>query len=501
MAREATIPTGVATILDRLAPVPLRLKLGYGLGSLVDGVGTNAVNLFLLFYLTVICGMTGAAAGIALSVGLVVDAVFDPALGAVSDGWRSRWGRRLPFLAAGVIPASLSFVAIFTVPRMLHGAALFPAVLGLSILLRLSISTFNLPYQALGAEISDGYVERSSIAAWRWGLGMTGLLICVAMGFGVFFKAPQGLMHASAYSPFAMASTVIMIVGGAVSMIAIFGLRNRAHATSSTGLSLAHFGRDLGEMFRNPSFRALFVSAVFFFAGFTLNQAVTFHANTFFWALTPNEIQLATLATFGGLILGAPLMAPIVVKLEKRTTVFIGLFGLVATQVGPAGARLLGLLPLQHGALTALLSADAFVGGVMLSTAGIAFASMMADAADEHEVLFHKRREGLYFAGWAFAAKAATGLGTLFAGVALQLIGFPADLAAHGGVHAVIPPDVIWRIGFVAGPCSAVFSLTGAALVLGYRLDAKGHARVLETLAQRRAAAPQATPMDSPLFP
>jgi GPH family glycoside/pentoside/hexuronide:cation symporter len=497
LAKDATTTRGGSVSEDRLAPIPIRLKLGYGLGSLVDGVGTNAVNLFLLFYLTVICGMSGAAAGIALSAGLIVDAVFDPALGAVSDGWRSRWGRRLPFLAAGVIPAVLSFVAIFTIPRMLHGAVLFPAVLGLSILLRLSISTFNLPYQALGAEISDSYRERSSIAAWRWGLGMTGLLLCVALGFGVFFKAPQGLMRAAAYSPFAMASTLIMIVGALVSMVAIHALRHRAHAVSATGLSLAHFGRDFGEMFRNPSFRALFTSAVFFFAGFTLNQAVGLHANTFFWKLAPNEIQLVTLATFAGLILGAPLVSPLVTRLEKRTTVFIGLFGLVATQVGPPAARLTGLLTLQHGPLALLLSTNALIGGVMLSAAAIAFASMMADAADEHEVLFHKRREGLYFAGWAFAAKAATGIGTLFAGVALQLIGFPADLAEKGGLHAVIAPDVVWRIGLVAGPCSALLSLTGVMFVLSYRLDAKGHARVLETLAGRRAA----MAADSPLSP
>ena len=51
MAKDAAVAGGAAARTDRLAPVPFRLKLGYGLGSLVDGVGTNAVNLFLLFYL------------------------------------------------------------------------------------------------------------------------------------------------------------------------------------------------------------------------------------------------------------------------------------------------------------------------------------------------------------------------------------------------------------------------------------------------------------------
>lgn len=38
-------------------------------------------------------------------------------------------------------------------------------------------------------------------------------------------------------------------------------------------------------------------------------------------------------------------------------------------------------------------------GGTVMAMAAIAFASMMADAADEHEHLFGARREGLYFAG------------------------------------------------------------------------------------------------------
>ena len=63
---------------------------------------------------------------------------------------------------------------------------------------------------------------------------------------------------------------------------------------------------------------------------------------------------------------------------------------------------------------------------------------MMADAADEHEFLFGTRREGLYYAGLNFSAKAASGLGALVAGLALDLIAFPTNLAAHGGANALI---------------------------------------------------------------
>jgi hypothetical protein len=51
----------------------------------------------------------------------------------------------------------------------------------------------------------------------------------------------------------------------------------------------------------------------------------------------------------------------------------------------------------------ALLATAVFFGGTVKAMAAMAFASMMADAAEEHEHLFGARRESLYFAGWAFA--------------------------------------------------------------------------------------------------
>ena len=81
-----------------------------------------------------------------------------------------------------------------------------------------------------------------------------------------------------------------------------------------------------------------------------------------------------------------------------------------------------------------------FAAGALMAAASIAFSSMMADAADEHEHLFGARREALFFAGWAFASKAATGAGALISGLILQAIAFPTDLAAHGGVMSAVLP-------------------------------------------------------------
>lgn len=142
-----------------------------------------------------------------------------------------------------------------------------------------------------------------------------------------------------------------------------------------------------------------------------------------------------------------------------------------------------------------LLASAVFIGGALMAMAAIAFASMMADAADEHEHLFGARREGLYFAGWAFASKAAAGFGSLVAGFAMQLIDLQSGTAAHGAAIAAadLPPRTIIWIGIIYGPGTGAFALAAASVCLFYRVDAKAHRDILDDLALRRAAL--ATPL------
>ena len=121
-----------------------------------------------------------------------------------------------------------------------------------------------------------------------------------------------------------------------------------------------------------------------------------------------------------------------------------------------------------------------------MAAAAISFASMMADAADEHEHLFGARREGLYYAGWAFASKAAQGFGSLTAGIALQAIGFKSGGEAAAAAAQLSPATIDW-IGAIYGPGASLVALLAAVNCLFYRLNAKKHAHILTELDQRRA--------------
>jgi glycoside/pentoside/hexuronide:cation symporter, GPH family len=477
----------------REMPLPFAQKLGYGCGQMLDTIVQQTLSVFLLFYVTSVCGIPGGLAGAAIAAGLVVDAFLDPLIGTASDGWRSRWGRRLPFMA-GALPLVVTlFVLIFSLPRGLGPTALFLWLLLLSIALRFSLSLFILPYQAIGAELSDDYAERSSIATWRWGIGMVGAVGAIMLGFGVFFAGPNGLSNRDAYTPFALTLVVPVVLFSLISIRSVKVSLRRLHApvASKKGVHKRVFA-ELGEVFRNRTFRILFAGALLFFAALGTHASLRLHTITYFWKIQGAQIQSVTVAVFVGLVLGAPLAGPILKRLEKRTVALIGMIGLTVADCGPEALRLLGLLPLEGDALVIFLSGVKLVGGMLLTAAAIAYASMMADAADEHEYLFGARREGLYFAGWAFAGKAAGGVGMLVAGLVLQLIGFPSGSGTHGTATASIPEDVANLIGFFYGPGVGVLYVGSILVTSPYSLSSRRHATILKELGMRRSGTGEA---------
>lgn len=468
----------------RAHPLRWPAKFGYGLGAVVDGVTSNALNFFLMFYATVVCGLGGTRAGIALSAGLIADAVLDPLIGSLSDRTRSRFGRRIPFMMAGLPLTAIALVLIFSLPAGMDQPVLFGLLLALSMLLRVSISLFNLPYLALGAELSDDYAERSSIAAWRWGLGMLGGLAVVVIGFGDFFKGPDGAARHAAYPAFALSIAAVMLAGAGLSIIATMTLRHRAHAVGTAhpaGFRALIAG--FVEVARNPSFAVLFVSTLLLFVAQGVTFTLNLHANTYFWKLSPEAIQYVALALFVGLLVGAPAAAALAGRMEKRTMLFASIAGLILSQVALASLRLAGALPIEGEALAWLLVANAVLNGLAITGAVIAGSSMLADAADDHELRFGRRREGLFFAGWSFASKAAGGLGALVAGIALDLGGFPKGGSAG---HILPTPHAVAALAFTYGPGAALFSVAGLIVLLRYRLDRRRHAEIMQQLTTRR---------------
>jgi glycoside/pentoside/hexuronide:cation symporter, GPH family len=465
--------------------LPMRQRIGYGAGGLVDGTVIGTLNLFLLYYVTVVCGLSGSLAGLAIASGLVVDAVADFLIGAWSDGTRTRFGRRLPFMLPALPIAAISLIALFSVPQGLGATALFVWVACLSTLLRVSTSLFFLPHTALGAELSDDYADRSAIMAIRWLFNMLAGVIAMVIGFGLYFEGGSGLLNRNSYIPFAATISLVLVIGGLIAARTAWNTRAREHSTSthSKGTRITVQAK---EMAASRSFRTLFIGSLLFFIGWGVSSSLMLHAYTYFWALAGQQIQLVTTGLMVGLLLGGFVGGRLLASFEKRTVMVCGIIAMLVLLAGPPTLRLAGLFPLSGGTLVALLTTGTVFSGMSAACAAIALASALADAVDEHELLFGGRREGLYFAGWAFATKAAAGLGTLVAGLSLQIIGFPAHLETNPGVPLQLADRTVALLGAVAGPGAALLSATGLLVLLRYGIDKSRHQSIIAALAERK---------------
>jgi MFS family permease len=130
-------------------------------------------------------GAPSTALGLTTFAGLLVAMVVQPVVGALSDRTRSRWGRRLPYLAAGTLLLIACLYAVAAAPFL---AALVAALLAS----QLGANVVQAPSQALipdhVAASSRGRVAglkaALDIVAFVIGRGAAGLLVAQAPRWG-----------------------------------------------------------------------------------------------------------------------------------------------------------------------------------------------------------------------------------------------------------------------------------------------------------------------------
>lgn len=142
-------------------------KAIYGLGDWGASSATTARSLFWLFFIVSVVGVDVGIAGLAFIIGRLWDGINDPLVGTLSDRFRSRWGRRRPFMLLGAIPFGLGFFLMFNRPPFESDLAVALYYGVVFILYDTAYTVVNAPYSALTSELTEDYDERSSLAGWR----------------------------------------------------------------------------------------------------------------------------------------------------------------------------------------------------------------------------------------------------------------------------------------------------------------------------------------------
>jgi Na+/melibiose symporter-like transporter len=86
------------------------------------------------------------------------------------------------------------------------------------------------------------------------------------------------------------------------------------------------------------------------------------------------------------------------------------------------------------------------------------------------------------FAARSFAVKATGSLGLIFGGALLDVIAFP-----RGALMGSVDSEIVWLLGFIAGPATSVFTILGVLLYARYSINRDRHAQIKGLLAERRS--------------
>ena len=464
---------------------PFHVKLLYAFGQAIES-GYLIVAGFVFFYYTAVLGLSGTMVGVALAISMCLDAVMDPLIGSFSDNLRTRFGRRLPLMLLGAPLTGLALWLLFAPPLGLQPLILFTWLVMFKMALRGVASLYNLPYAALGAEMASGYAERASVVAYRGAFGVIISMAVTILAYSVFFAGPGGIQQRAYYPSFGLGMGALLFAAGAICCLGVWSYARRLPQPMTPGATLfGGLARELPEVFRNASFRSLFMSALLFWIAAGVNGALNNHAYTFVWKMTPQMIQPVSLAFYAAIMLGVPITRPLLNRFEKKTVIIQGLVIMIASMVTLHTLRATGLFAPTGEAAVPWLMANAALGGIGIGLLVVAYPAMMADAADEHEVLFGARREGLYFAGLGFASKAASGLGQMAAGFALDALHFPDT--AHAALGATVAEPTLRLLIVAWGPFAALFAVGAALSLLPYAVTRERHAELAARLHIKRA--------------
>jgi Na+/melibiose symporter-like transporter len=472
-----------------IAPVRLSFatKLSYWFGQLAEGLFNSIFGILLLFYFNQVLGVSASLCGLALFIGTLVDAVTDPMMGTISDNCTSKLGRRHPFMYASALPTAV-FLWLLFVPPVQGEWLLFIWLLGFVVLAKLSMTLYHVPHMALGAELTQDHDERTRIVAFRMLFGVAGWIL-VAIGFANFFAATpeyaNGQLNPANYSMFIALAAAGIFVSIVVTSLGTQGIIHQLPvAEPSAANRYTQVFLDLRAALGNESFRWLIISFVSATIPAGIGGAFSLYVNTFYWELSPSQVPLVMMAQFLATLAGYAVAPALGRGREKRAVLVWGVGLWAAATLAPFLLRFGGLFPAPGSdASLSLLVAFQLLAGVGIAQLVVAVSSMMADVADEHELVDGRRNEGVFFGAFAVCTKATAGAGIAVGGVLLDLIAWPTGDTIR--TAADVPPETLTQLAVLAGPVVASAAVPFFYCIRHYRIDRKRHGDIRAALSGR----------------
>ena len=447
----------------------MKTKILYSSGAFATTLSYQTFTAFVLFFYVDTLKLDPQLVGLGWAIYGLWNAVNDPLAGYLTDSTRTRWGRRLPYIAGGAVPLALAFALLWTPPfRVEHGEgwSLFAYFLTVILIFDTLWTLVALNYTALFPEMFSNVHDRAHVSAWRQVFNVAGLL-------GALGLSP--LIHSTLGWP-ALGWLFAPLIAG-VLFLSLTVSRERPECRQETPLRLS---ASLKATLVNRSFLAFIGTNLFIQVAFVMIPAMMpFFAKYVLRISDPWQVSVLMALPLLGILPALPLWNRLTVRLDAASALGWAL-----------GAFALGLVPLFW--VRDVVSSLLVMGFLGIGLAGLFMLPdlLIADVIDEDEVKTGVRREGLYFGMNGFLIRFAFTLQGLITGTVLSATGYQADTVeqtaeALWGLRVLIAGVPLGALG-LSWLALRFYALRGEHLNTMKEALARLHAQKAARLAQRQ---------------
>jgi GPH family glycoside/pentoside/hexuronide:cation symporter len=411
---------------------------------------------------------------------LLMDAFSGLFFGWLSDNTRSRWGRRRPYILVGSILSGLGLPVLFMARPDWSPDSIFLFMLVSAALYAPIIASYNTPYQSLGAELTPGHDERTSVMSYK---GVTqkaaGALIGAALWFATrpWFNDPVTGKPDVAWGATCAAAIAggWMILSGVVNFVFV----PERYYTKAQAQPRASFGGMFRDAFRCRPYLVLLATALVYAIPTGMVGTLGFYTLTYH-VFAGDMASASEINFWSGIaymvcgFAGIAAANQVSRRIGKHRTLIATLaIGLVAF-----GSSWWLYTP-EHPVLSVICTG---LNGFSATGLWVVLPSMCVDVIDFDELSSEKRREGAYTASFSWVMKVGMMLSMLIGGPLLQATGFDAKL---GGAQA---PDTIIAIRLLFAGIPVAALLAALVLIQLYPLGTERMRAIRAKLEQRRGA-------------
>ena len=473
-------------VATRRRKLSIRTKLLFASGGLQEAVVTAGGIVTVLFYNQVL-GISPALAGTAFLIASIVDAITDPLIGAISDRFRSRWGRRHPFMFASALPIAIAFYFLYQPPDALSETGYFVWLVVFLVLLRLSQTFYLIPHDALGAELTDDYEERSSVFGYNSVVQMLLSMFTAMMLYVVVFPSTpeydNGLLNEAGYFVLSAVGAVTIVFSVLVCSLGTLDQLPHLHDFEiSKKFSFPNYFGQLSALLKNVSYLSACLSLLTIYAGLGILGIVATYAYIYVYELSSEAMFWAGASKIPGVLVALPLLAFLSKRIDKKHILIMATLTTCVMISLPHHLKMLDFFPANDSPLILFaLFVPLLLGYMVFPVSAIIIDSQLVDVADQHELNTGERSEGVIFSVRSFGIKATSGVGGLLGGFGLEFIGFPENAEVGG-----LAQETLTGLLFLNGPLYLIMYLVAVCFMTMYQIDKPTHARILTALESER---------------